>query len=57
MAKVWETARQRPFARRRLYDLRLAYTLQHHGVKTLFTANAKDFNGTGFDKVINPLSA
>lgn len=54
MDKVWEWAAKPRFARRRIIDLRLALTLQHHGVTRFATANVKDFKGVGFDKVWNP---
>ncbi len=55
MDKVWETAAQEPFARRRIFDLRLALTLRHHSVTHFATANLKDFQNCGFTKVWNPL--
>lgn len=55
MAEVWERVKEKQFARRRLYDLRLALTLRHHGVTVFCTTNPKDFANCGFDKVINPL--
>ncbi|MEM9479904.1 MAG: type II toxin-antitoxin system VapC family toxin [Verrucomicrobiota bacterium] len=55
MSAVWELAGERGFARRRLFDVRLALTLQAHGVRRFATANVKDFEGMGFDDVWNPL--
>ena len=55
MEKVWELAATPSFARRRLFDIRLALTLQHHRITEFATANTKDFNGLGFNKVWNPL--
>ena len=55
MDSVWKTASQHGFARRRIIDLRLAKTLQAHGVTEFATANEKDFQNFGFDKVWNPL--
>jgi len=55
MDKVWQQARQPGFARRRIFDIRLALTLQHHGVTEFATANTKDFKELGFAKVWNPL--
>ena len=55
MSEVWKKAAERDFARRRLFDVRLALTLQHHGVTHFATANVKDFEGLGFEKVWNPL--
>jgi toxin-antitoxin system PIN domain toxin len=55
MDQVWEQARRTGFARRRIFDVRLALTLQHHGVTEFATANTKDFEGLGFARVWNPL--
>jgi toxin-antitoxin system PIN domain toxin len=57
MDKVWEWAAKPRFARRRIIDLRLALTLQHHGVTRFATANVKDFQGVGFEKVWDPTVA
>lgn len=54
MDQVWEWAARPRFARRRIIDLRLALTLQHHGVTRFATANVKDFKDVGFDEVWNP---
>lgn len=45
------------FARRRIIDLRLARTLQRHGVTEFATANVRDFDGLGFARVWNPVAA
>ena len=55
MDEVWARAGEGEFARRRIFDARLALTLRHAGVTRLATANTKDFEGWGFDKVWNPL--
>ena len=55
MGSVWSAASARQFARRRIIDLRLALTLQHHGVTDLATANVKDFRDAGFARVWNPI--
>ncbi len=55
MSEVWNYAKDPQFARRRIFDIRLALTLQHHGVKQFATANTKDFQNLGFEKVWNPL--
>ncbi len=55
MADVWTASALPGLARRRIYDTRLALTLRHHGVKEFATANVKDFEGFGFDRVWNPL--
>jgi len=39
------------FAFRRIIDLRLALTLRHHGVTEFATANEKDFQSVGFNRV------
>lgn len=56
MEPVWAAAASPRFARRRIYDARLALTLRHYGVTELATANVKDFQGFGFTRVWNPLA-
>lgn len=56
MPAVWDQASRRGFARRRIIDLRLAKTLRAHGVTEFATANVKDFQGFGIERVWNPLS-
>ena len=56
MDRVWKAAGARGFARRRIFDVRLAETLRHHGVSHFATSNVKDFAGMGFEKVWNPLA-
>ena len=55
MSKVWAAARPKGFARRRIIDLRLALTLQHHGVREFATDNVRDFRGLGFQRCWSPL--
>ena len=55
MKEVWPIAAREGFARRRIFDVRLAKTLQAHGVNEFATANIRDFEGLGFQKVWNPL--
>jgi len=55
MDQVWTWAAKPSFARRRIIDIRLALTLQHHGVTHFATANTKDFQNLGFKKIWNPL--
>ncbi len=55
MAAVWEQANRSNFPRRRIFDLRLALTLRHHGVTDLATANTRDFKDFGLNRVWNPL--
>ncbi|MEI6321688.1 MAG: TA system VapC family ribonuclease toxin [bacterium] len=55
MKEVWPIAAQKGFARRRIFDVRLAKTLQAHGVTEFATANTKDFEGLGFLRIWNPL--
>jgi len=38
-------------------DIRLALTLQHHGVTDFATVNTSDFCDVGFRRVWNPLMA
>ena len=55
MDEVWKAVARPKFPRRRIFDVRLALPLRHHGVTHFATANAKDFQGLGFEKVWNPL--
>jgi predicted nucleic acid-binding protein len=55
MNEVWPAAAAGDFARRRIYDARLALTLRHHGVAEFATTYVKDFEGFGFMRVWNPL--
>lgn len=55
MDDVWKMAAKPGFPRRRVFDVRLGLTLRHHGVTHFATANVKDFQGLGFEKVWNPL--
>ncbi len=55
METLWQHAATVQFARRRIYDARLALTLRHHGVTEFATTNVKDFAGFGFTRVWNPL--
>ena len=55
MKEVWPIAASEGFARRRIFDVRLAKTLQAHGVTELATANVRDFEDLGFQRVWNPL--
>ena len=55
MKEVWPIADKEGFARRRIFDVRLGKTLQAHGVTKFATANTKDFEGLGFQRVWNPL--
>lgn len=56
MESVWRDAAVSGFARRRIIDVRLARTLQAHGVTDFATANERDFQGLGFARVWNPLT-
>ncbi len=55
MGRLWPMAAQPNFPRRRIFDLRLALTLQAFGVMRFATANVADFQGLGFQEVWNPL--
>ena len=55
MDEVWKLAGGRDFGRRRVFDARLSLTLRQVGVTQFATANVKDFEGWGFEKVWNPL--
>ena len=56
MKDVWPLAAAPGFPRRRIIDVRLAKTLQHHGVREFATANTRNFEGLGFRRVYNPLA-
>jgi toxin-antitoxin system PIN domain toxin len=57
MDEVWRQASGPAFAYRRIFDIRLAAVLRHHGVTDFATRNARDFSGVGFIRVWNPLDA
>ncbi len=52
--RLWAAAGKSGFARRRIYDLRLALSLQMHGVTDFATVNVKDFSRCGFVRVWDP---
>ena len=54
---LWQRAATRDFARRRIYDTRVALCLTAFGVTDFATLNLKDFQGCGFTRVWNPLAA
>ncbi len=54
-AKLWQWASTTKFGFRRVIDARLGLTLRHHGVTHLATANVKDFQEFGFQRVWNPM--
>ena len=54
MDAIWKKAERTDFASRRIFDLRLAATLRHHGVEVFYTRNTKDFRDEGFLQLINP---
>ena len=56
MDSVWRACGEPGFARRRIFDARLAVTLVHHGVSELATVNVKDFDGLGLKRVWNPFA-
>ena len=53
--RIWAEAGKSRVARHRIYDVRLALTLMHHGVTAFATANTKHFRGLGFEELFNPL--
>ncbi|MEW6363502.1 MAG: TA system VapC family ribonuclease toxin [Acidobacteriota bacterium] len=53
--ELWEIAARPGFARRRIYDARVALSLRRQGVTHLATVNVKDFDDFGFSRVWNPL--
>ena len=46
---------RRDFPYQRTHDEILAQTLLHNGVKTFYTRNTKDFEGVGFEQLLNPI--
>lgn len=56
MGAVWNLASEAGFARRRIFDARLAYTLRNVGVTEFVTANESDFQDFGFQRVWSPYS-
>jgi uncharacterized protein len=54
MDSIWKEA-GRSASCRRIFDIRLALTLRHHGVTEFATANMKDFENFDFRRVWNPL--
>lgn len=54
MEGVWSLAATPGFARRRVVDARLGLTLRHHGVTVFYTRNVRDFEGLGFERLVNP---
>jgi uncharacterized protein len=55
-ADLWQRAAEPTFARRRIYDTRTALSLRAFGVTDFATANERDFQGFGFEKVWNPIA-
>lgn len=55
MREVWRRAGSENFARRRIHDLRLAFTLRSWGVTAFYTRNIRDFTDVGFEVLQNPL--
>jgi toxin-antitoxin system PIN domain toxin len=55
MGRVWAKASDPLFARRRIFDVRLAFGLRAAGVTEFATVNTDDFADLGFDRVWNPL--
>jgi predicted nucleic acid-binding protein len=52
---LWQIAGRAGFASRRIFDVRLALSLQAAGVREFATANVRDFADLGFERVWNPL--
>ena len=53
--ELWSIAAGKTFARRRIYEARLALSLRRQGVTEFATANVKDFECYDFVRVWNPL--
>ena len=54
--KLWQWASTTRFGFRRIIDARLGLTLRHHSVTHFATANVKDFQEFGFQRVWNPIT-
>ncbi len=54
--RLWKYLREQNFARRRIFDLRMALSMLENGITELATENTKDFEGLGFRRVWNPLT-
>jgi predicted nucleic acid-binding protein len=54
--ELWRIAARPGFAYWRLYDARLALSLQTHGVTRFATRNVADFQDLGFREVFDPLA-
>lgn len=52
---LWQRARAKDFAFRKLYDARSVLTMTSQGVTEFATVNVKEFDGLGFRKVWNSL--
>jgi len=57
MDTVWRAAGKPEMPFRRIFDLRLAATLRHHGVRFFATRNLRDFTDAGFTRVWDPSSS
>jgi toxin-antitoxin system PIN domain toxin len=57
MDRVWQAAARPGAPRRHIFDARLAHTLVTNGVTEFATRNVRDFEGFGFSRVFDPLSA
>lgn len=55
MSGIWRRSVAPDFARRRIFDVRLALTLRHFGVEQFATRNRTDFEGFGFRRLWDPL--
>jgi toxin-antitoxin system PIN domain toxin len=53
-AELWKRSATPGIARRRIYDTRTALALRAFGVTEFATANVKDFEDFGFERVWNP---
>jgi toxin-antitoxin system PIN domain toxin len=52
---LWAWAARTKSGFRKIIDARIALTLRHHGVTEFATANVRDFQEFGFERVWNPL--
>lgn len=52
---LWARLKEPGLARVRAYDIRIGMSLRAFGVDEFATANVRDFQGLGFERVWNPL--
>ena len=54
MSEIWQRVGSGEENRRHIFDLRLAFTLRHHGIRQFATRNVRDFKFP-FLEIVNPI--